>query len=374
MASPVSSVSPASRVFLRFSLFGACLIFVPAVLPAQQFASLESLPNAPMPQQTTAAMAEVGTITGMVADVANGIVPGATVELISASKQTAETKSDSEGHFEFKDVPPGEYRIKISSTGLQTFESNSIGLKPGEHYELPMTGLPIASADQSVDVVLTQSQIADQEIADQTKQRVLGVLPNFFTSYEWNAAPMNTKQKVKLTLRATIDPVAFITTGIVAGIEQERNTFPDYGGGGVGYAKRYGAAYGDAFIGRFIGLAVLPSIFHQDPRYFYMGPPSTVKQRLVHAVSFSVVTRGDNGKLQPAYSHLLGNFIAGYISKTYHPDKNRGITLAIDNALIGLGGAAVQGLTREFLYRHISSHTPRYAHGKPASEVAPAKP
>jgi hypothetical protein len=342
-------------------------------LDAQQYALTSALPDAPRPQQGVAATAP-SNISGVVADVADALVPGAIVTLLDNGKVIAETKSEQDGRFEFKDVPPGTYRIKIAALGLQAFASNTINLKPGERFELPTTALPIATANQSVDVVLTQSQVADQELADETKQRVLAVLPNFYTSYQWNAAPLNVKQKYKLTLRATTDPTAFITAAIVAGIEQEHNTFPDYGDGGIGYAKRYGAAYGDAFIGRFIGAALLPSIFRQDPRYFYMGPPSTTKQRVIHAVSFAVVARGDNGKLQPNYSHILGNFIAGYISKTYHPDQDKGITLALDNALLGLGGSAIQGLTREFVWKAISSHTPKYTHGKPAAQAVAAKP
>ena len=56
-----------------------------------------------------------------------------------------------------------------------------------------------------------------------------------------------------------------------AAAEQWQNTFPGYGQGAQGYAKRYGAAYADEAISRMIGSAMLPSLLHQDPRYFYRG-------------------------------------------------------------------------------------------------------
>ncbi len=83
----------------------------------------------------------------------------------------------------------------------------------------------------------------------------------------WDAAPLTSKLKFNLALRSSTDPVAFLLAGGVAGVEQAHNTFPGYGSGPGGYAKRYGAAYADNVIGRMIGSAILPSLFHQDPRY-----------------------------------------------------------------------------------------------------------
>lgn len=320
-------------------------------------------------------------ILGTIFDVNGGLVPGATVTVMDKDgKEITKATSDSEAHFEAQGLTPGSYKVQVAAPGLQTFESPVFVLKAGESYNLPETALPIATANQTVNVVMTQSMIADQELADETKQRVLGIFPNFYTSYEWNAAPLNAKQKFRVAFKATTDPLIFVTTAIVAGVQQYRGTYDkDYGGGFEGYADRYAAQYGNAVIGRFIGAAILPSIFHQDPRYFYMGAPSTTGQRFRHAVAFSVTARSDrghDGHLMPNYSHILGNFIAGYISRTYHPNSDNAFSLAVDNALIGIGAGAVQGLTREFLFRRISTHTPQYAKGKPVArdplEDAPA--
>ncbi len=340
-----------------------------AAVSASAVAAAKPLPDSPgfLQAATTEAPAR---IAGTVYDINGGLVPGATITVLDKAGITVGTgTTDSEAHFEVRGLPPGSYKVRIAATGLESFESPVVVLKPGELHNLPQTALPIASTNETVNVVLTQEMIADQEIADETKQRVLGIFPNFYTSYEWNAAPLNAKQKFKVAFRSTTDPLQFVTTAIIAGVQQARGTYTeDYGGGVEGYADRFGAQYGNAVIGRFIGGAILPSIFHQDPRYFYMGPPSTTGQRFRHAVAFSVTARSDrghDGHLVPNYSHILGNFIAGYISRTYHPSSDNGISLAVDNALIGIGAGAVQGLTREFLFRGISSHTPKYAKGKP---------
>ena len=97
-----------------------------------------------------------------------------------------------------------------------------------------------------------------------------------------------------------------------------------------------------------------------------MGPASPTKARLKHALLAGLVARGDNGRWQPNYSHIAGNAAAGAISSAYHPDSNSAGSLALDNALIGIGGGAFQGIIREFLWSHFTSKVPSYAQGKPA--------
>ena len=60
-------------------------------------------------------------------------------------------------------------------------------------------------------------------------QRVLGVLPNFYSSYIWDAAPPNSQQDFDLALHSIADPIEFLGTGVIAGAEQANNTFSVYG-------------------------------------------------------------------------------------------------------------------------------------------------
>jgi hypothetical protein len=114
---------------------------------------------------------------------------------------------------------------------------------------------------------------------------------------------------------------------------------------------------------------VLPSIFHQDPRYFYQGT-GRIRSRAWHAVSSAFICRGDNGHLQFNYSHILGNLAAGGISNLYRPEENRGFLLAIDNALLHSAALVGANLAREFALRNITTKVPAYADGKqqPATE------
>lgn len=344
-----------------------------------------ALPNAPsfMLQQTAApAAAETATISGIVTDIRGALVPGATIKLTPraapATGPSHETTTNDAGRFSFA-AAPGAYTVLIQARGLETFLSEPFTLRANEQFILPDVALPIASADTSVDVSANSAAVAEQELKIETHQRVLGVFPNFYTSFIYNAAPLNARQKFKLNFRSTLDPVSFGVVGLVAGIEQLHGTFPGYGPGPAGYGRRYGAALGDELIGRTLGTAVFPAIFHQDPRYFYEGPANSVGRRVFHAIRQGVVNRGDNGHLQFNISRLLGNASAGAISSLYHPSANGPGQLALTNALVGIGGAAVNSLLREFVFSHVTTRVPSYAKGKPANlpeapAEAPARP
>jgi hypothetical protein len=215
-----------------------------------------------------------------------------------------------------------------------------------------------------VRVELSTIEIAQEQIKDQEKQRVLGFIPNFYVTYIPNAAPLNTRQKFELAWKSTLDPVTFAITGAVAGIQQANNQFSGYGQGAQGYAKRYGASYADVVTNTFIAGAILPSLLKQDPRYFYKGTGS-IRSRVFYAIANSVICKGDNGHWQANYSGILGGLAAGGISNLYYPASDRGAGLTFENAAIGIGASAAANLLQEFVIRKLSTHVPNNAPATP---------
>ena len=370
--------------------FVAMASLAAATASAQNVASA-SLPNGPSFLQAAAtqivpAAEATARIRGLVSDVAGALVPGATVKLEEESKAARlteklasgipapaykplrEATADSAGEFEFRDLPAGTYRALITAKGLEPFLTARIELAPGQHFELPNVALLVAATGTTVSVYATSVEVADAELKLETHQRVLGLAPNYYESFVWNAAPLNTRQKFYLATKSRTDPFIIIPTAIRAGIETGRDTYPGWGQDAPSYAKRFAAGYGDALFGRFIGGAIFPSIFHQDPRYFYMGPAQPTSARFWHAVSAGVIARGDNGHLQPNYSHILGNAAAGALSTVYHPAGTSAGDLAARNALFGVAGGALQGLFREFVLSRFTHNVPGYAKGKPADD------
>jgi hypothetical protein len=304
------------------------------------------------------------TISGVVLDANGAALSGAHVMLaVPNGGGVRTTLSGSDGEFAFDELPAGAYKLTITSPGMESFVSSDIVLGAEERHELSHISLAVAGATTEVDVVVTQSDLAQEQIKAAEHQRVLGILPNFYSSYIWDAAPLNAKQKFNLALHSITDPMEFLGTGVVAGAEQANNTFSGYGQGAQGYAKRYGAAFADDAIGKTIGSAILPSLLHQDPRYFYKGSGS-VRSRIFYAFSRAVVTRGDNGRQEPNYSRVLGSFAAGGIANLYYPAGDRGVGLTLGNALVGTAGNAIDNVIREFVLRKLTSKVPAYENGK----------
>lgn len=223
---------------------------------------------------------------------------------------------------------------------------------------VPQNGLAVAANVAEVEVELTQTEVAEEQIKIEEKQRVLGVLPNFYVSYIPNAAPLTSKQKFKLALRTVVDPFTLVFVAGAAGVEQAQNHFAEYGQGAQGYAKRFAAGYGDTLTGTFIGSAILPSLLKQDPRYFYKGTGS-MQSRAMYAIANSIICKGDNGRWQPNYSNVLGSLAAGGISNLYYPSQDRnGAGLTFVNAAIGIGATAVSNLFQEFVIRKLTPKVP----------------
>jgi hypothetical protein len=129
-------------------------------------------------------------------------------------------------------------------------------------------------------------------------------------------------------------------------------------------SSRVALSDADEALSRMIGSAILPSLLHQDPRYFYRGSGSK-KSRAFYAISSAVICRGDNGRLQPNYSYVLGSFAAGGISNLYHPASDRGVGLTIGNGFLNVAAHALDNLGREFVFRKLTPKVPDYAQGKP---------
>jgi hypothetical protein len=297
-----------------------------------------------------------GNVTGTVVDASGAAVVGAKITLTRDDGSAAvETVSDKDGAFTFATVAPGAFHVSVAAGGFAPQVANGI-LHPGEFFVLPQLGLAVATEMTQVRVesaAATTEEVAAEEIKEQEKQRVLGVIPNFYVSYVQDAVPLTSKQKFGLAWKTTIDPVNFGVVGVIAGVQQWQNNFSEYGQGAQGYGKRYGAAYADFVSGTFMGGAVLPSVLKQDPRYFYKGT-GTVKDRVLYALSMAVICKGDNGKWQFNYSSIGGSLIAGGISNAYYPDKDRGAALVFENTLIGIGETAATNLLQEFVIRKLT--------------------
>jgi hypothetical protein len=317
-------------------------------------------------QQSPEAQSQIpGSISGSVFDASGAAVAGAHVKLSRGdSTASEEASSGADGQFSFSGVAAGPFQLAISADGFQTQVAAGT-VQPGTLFVVPRIALPVATAVTEVEVALSAPEIAQEQIEAQEKQRVLGVIPNFYISYVPNAVALNPRQKFSLAFKTITDPVTFGIVGVVAGVQQAQNDFKGYGQGAEGYAKRYGAAYADLVSGTLIGAAILPSVLKQDPRYFYKGT-GRKRQRAFYAIANAVICKGDNGRWQPNYSNILGSLAAGGLSNLYYPASDRqGARLTFQTALIGIGVTGAVNVLQEFIIPKVSTNVPKHDPSKP---------
>jgi len=361
--------------FLRVTLLGAgmvCILLGSSLLSAQADTATFAAAAGELQGRSTDAATPtsgqaqdslaIGSIGGTVLDATGAPVSGAWVKLTRlTTTPVLETPTAQDGHFSFTNVEPGPFELSIALAGFKT-KSVSGKLPAKEGYLASAITLDVAPVVTDVSVRLTTEEIATEQIKVQEQQRLLAVIPNYYASYVADAAPMNPKQKFELAWKLAIDPTSFVIAGIIAGGQQAKNSMPGYGQGAAGFANRFGAAYGDFFIGTYISNAILPSILKQDPRYFYKGT-GTIKSRIRYALAMSVITKGDNGHWQPNYSGILGSLAGGAISNLYYPEGSRhGFETTLNNTLIGIGTSAGVNILQEFVFRKLTPKTPKSDH------------
>ena len=157
-----------------------------------------------------------------------------------------------------------------------------------------------------------------------SKDRLFYALPNFLTIENvGQIPPLTAGQKFKVVARSSFDWVEFPWYGVLAGISQAQNSEAGYGQGASGYAKRFGSEFADGTIENFWTSAILPSLLHQDPRFYQLNQGG-FWHRTGYAISRIFVTRSDSGKSQFNTSEILGSAIAAAISTySYHPQADR---------------------------------------------------
>jgi hypothetical protein len=360
-----SMIVPGGLLWLGLGL----LILFPSVATAQSeqpaavqgAASVDGAAQAgsqqPTPQGT-------GSIAGTVVDPDGAVAVGAQVKITHPGQPgSQQIQSGDNGQFSFANQPSGLFQLTITAAG---FESKTVSgaLQAGQAYIVPEITINVASTTTDVKVGLDSEEVAEVQVKEAEKQRVLGFIPNFYASYVPDAAPLPSRLKFQLAWKSVSDPISIVGAGFLAGIYQASDQLNGYGQGAAGYGKRFGAVYGDVVIGTFIDSAILTSIFHQDPRYFYRGPDAS-GSRLMYAIGNAVICKGDNKKYQFNYSAVLGSFITSGISQAYYPASDRGTGLYFQTALIRIAEGSVAGIFQEYVVKRLTPHLKKDAQAQP---------
>lgn len=245
--------------------------------------------------------------------------------------------------------------LRISVTALLIFAAATPGSAQQTTTPVQPTTAPDAPAPQPQQATQqpgnktppTQHELAEQQLQQEEKQRILRVVPSFENTSNLDAAPLSSGQKFRLAVRTATDPFVFVTASADAGLSQATNKFPGYGQGVEGYAKRLGASYADTFDGNLWSNAIFPSLLHQDPRYFRLGH-GKISKRTLWAIASIVWTKNDNGTWGFNYSNVLGNIATGGVSNLYYPASDRGVGLTFQRAFTVTAEGAIGAIGVEF--------------------------
>lgn len=305
--------------------------------------------------QPLAGQLQMGSIIGTVTDLNGDTVAFAKVVLTGPTPNDRHTViTNDNGFFAFRDVRPMvSYRVVVSEGGFAEWRSPLVAIAPNQSRILTGIRLRVATARTTINVTPpSKVQIAAEQVKQAEKQRIFGIIPNFYVAYGPTFVPLTSRLKFRLALKTSIDPGTFLGVAVVAGAQQAGD-YPAYGQGAQGFAKRYAADITSGFTDIMIGGAILPSVLHQDPRYFFQGT-GTIKSRIGHAFSSPFVSKGDNGKRQPNYSSIGGDLASSAISNAYYPEQDRGVGRTFTGFAVNTGARVFAAVAQEFILHKVT--------------------
>ncbi len=197
--------------------------------------------------------------------------------------------------------------------------------------------------------------------------RAFGVLPNYRTTEaSLPFAPITARYKMTIAVKDSFAPPLALTSSIFASIYQLENQNPSFGQGMAGYTRRLATSYSDLVIGNMMSEGVMPSLLHEDPRYFRAATGSKWS-RIRSALGQIVVTRTDSGHRTFNFSEWGGNAFAAAVSNAYYPDS-RTVTDNVEKLLFSCATDAVSNVLKEF-WPDVKRHFQRRAEAKREREL-----
>jgi hypothetical protein len=295
---------------------------------------------------------DLGVVLGSVTDVEGEGVANATVALSGPGPTGYRViVTQKNGFFEFDCVKPGSpYTVTIGADGFSDWTSSVMSVAPGEFKIIGDIRLRVRQQTTAAPVTSDGLALGAEQFKAEESQRLLGIVRNAQVVYDPRPEPLTMKMKFQLSFKVATDPVTVGAVGLIAGAEQAAGGPPQ---GAKGYGVRFGAVAGDTVTGIVISTGILPSLLHQDPRYFYQGTGSA-GSRLRHAILHSFVAKGDNGRWQPNYSSLGGNLASSVISNAYYLGSDHGVRLVLGNFAIGTAERIGASLAQEFVLAKIT--------------------
>ena len=240
----------------------------------------------------------------------------------------------------------GGILLVAAAAGLASDDTNPPPTPPPSTVASDSPATP-PSADADVGLRLPLPPISNPLGAARVERRVFGVIPNHRADQETaDYKPLKTWEKFKIAERDTFDWPNF---PLLAGFALQTQIAQSGWHGramGKNFAEYYARSFADGMIGNFITEAMIPSLLHEDPRFFRSGVGSVWK-RTYKAARQVMVTRTENGGSRFNFSEVLGNSAVVAVTSAYYPDSRR-LGPAAERVGLQIGNDVISNLMTEF--------------------------
>ena len=160
--------------------------------------------------------------------------------------------------------------------------------------------------------------------------------------------PLTSRQKGIQAFRNTVDPFNFLTIAAESGLAVASDSHSAYGPGFAGYGRNFGVAYTEVAVGDFFGTFLIPSLAHQDPRYYRM-PHASIQRRITHAVTEVVWGQSDTGQGMLNFANLGTTAIGDALGNLYIPGRQQGWGPGISRFATAIATDPIDNIVTEFL-------------------------
>jgi hypothetical protein len=249
-------------------------------------------------------------------------------------------------------------KMLLASAGMAVFGGSAAGFAqqdmaamsvPAENVAVPDTPVPAIAEDQKPAQAADVPQANDQANGEgQQSSRILFIIPNFrAVSVDAKLPKLKPWEKFKLAASDSFDYSSFIYVGMLAGVSEAENSTPEFRQGAAGYGRYYWHSFADNSDGNFFTEAIVPSITHEDPRYYTLGRGGFFK-RTYYSVGRLFVTRTDSDGRTFNFSEIIGNGAAAGISNFYYPSQERTWTKTGQRWELQIGLDGASNVLKEF--------------------------
>jgi hypothetical protein len=208
----------------------------------------------------------------------------------------------------------------------------------------PPSGLPDAPTPKQEQSDATQKP---GNAPLRTTIQVLGERSVFFPELAVDKGRLGPRRKLELAIDETVAPSRFLGSAFTSGIGQARSALPGYGQGWNGYGKRFGSSVASNASSHLFGTFLIPSMAHQDPRYF-VKLYGTTGQRVGYALRRVLVTRTDTGGEAFNWSNVVGGLLAEALANSYLPDGERTAGKTFSRFGFRIGFGALDNVVKEY--------------------------